>query len=171
MASLSQDESYRRQGDLITARRVAGWSLAFFVCGLALTPSLAWAQESAQIEYVKIRSFTLRFTPQAGARPIREVRLYGCEGRGTVWKAEANALPTDRLFRVSAPKDGWYWYTVQIIDVDQKAFPARLDQAQVMMKVCVDTRPPSVIRRQLTPQGNGCGSGLHLREETRVMST
>jgi len=171
MASLSQDESYRRQGDLITARRIAGWSLAFFVCGLALTPSLAWAQESAQIEYVKNRSFTLPFTPQAGARPIREVRLYGCQGPGTVWKAEANALPTDRLFRVSASKDGWYWYTVQIIDVDQKAFPARLDQAQVMMKVCVDTRPPSVSLRQLPARGDGISLDWVVRDENLDLNT
>src|SRR5262249_16761769 len=70
-----------------------------------------------------------------------------------------------------APKDGWFWYSVQIIDVDQRAYPARLDQLQVMMKVCVDTRPPAVSLRQLPSRGDGVSLEGVVRDENLGLKT
>jgi hypothetical protein len=170
MASLSQDEGSRRMSGAKCARGCSSWSLACGLLALTLIPQVVLAQADAP-QYIRNRSFTIPFSATPGARPIKEMRLYASEGPGTLWKIEGNALPNDKLFRFTAPRDGMYWFTVQTIDVDNRAFPPRLDQAEVMQKVIVDTRPPSVSLRQLPGRGDGISIEWVARDENLDVNT
>src|SRR5262249_29995685 len=117
MGSLSQEE--RRRG-INRAKSIGDkciWALALGLVATLGFPQLVRAQADLP-QYIRNRAFSIPFSATPGARPIKEVRLYASEGPGTLWKIEGNALPNDKMFRFTAPRDGLYWFTVQTIDVD-----------------------------------------------------
>ncbi|HEV3237549.1 MAG TPA: hypothetical protein VGZ25_11210, partial [Gemmataceae bacterium] len=170
MGSLSQQNRRRRTNGADPARGRCTWALALGMVAAFLFPQVVHAQADPA-QYIRNRSFSIPFSATPGARPIKEVRLYASEGPGSVWKIEGNALPSDKMFRFTAPRDGLYWFTVQTIDVDNRAYPARLDQAEVLQKVIVDTRPPSVSLRQLPARSDGISIEWVARDENLDVNT
>jgi hypothetical protein len=103
------------------------------------------------------REFKIPFSIDPGERRISTVRLYVSSNQGQVWQTVANAQPggNDRSFTFKAERDGWYWFSVQTVDHEQRAYPPSMDsRAPVGLKVCVDTRAPGV-SLQMVPAGEG----------------
>jgi hypothetical protein len=114
---------------------------------LALAPAQAPAADASF--YAPKFKFQIPFQIDPGERRIREVQLYAQKAGGR-WEQVATARPGDRSFPFTAWEDGWYSFTVRTIDQEGQAYPPTLDQAQVRLKVCVDTRPPVVSLRPVT---------------------
>src|SRR5262249_9520316 len=111
------------------ARHAGRWAAVCLVLLVASrTPCQAESQDQPKIYYSRSRTFQIPFKARAGERALRDVRLYAIEGQGQKWEPAANALPTDTSFKYSAPRDGWFWFTVLTVDVDNREFPP-LDQA------------------------------------------
>src|SRR5262249_7856751 len=93
------------------------------------------------------------------------------EDKGRTWKAVATSRPGADEFRFSARHDGWYYFTVQTRDTQQRLFPPTLDQAEVGLKVCVDTQPPIVRLDAFTPREGGVGVRWDTRDDNLDLRT
>jgi hypothetical protein len=67
------------------------------------------------------------------------VSLYVSEDRGKTWKRLQDRKPRDNEFTFVAPKDGLYWFAVQIVLQDGKAEPPAPDDFVPSLKVNVNT--------------------------------
>jgi hypothetical protein len=145
--------------------------------GLALLFGLCWAvgapQASGQglpggergIFYSPDRLFLIPFSIDPGDRRIRQVLLHVSEDYGRTYQYVASVLPTEKQFRFSARADGWYWFTVQTVDQDDRRSPPDLSTALPGLKVCVDTRPPVVTLRAATSREHALAIEWDVRDE------
>src|SRR5438132_1690208 len=108
---------------------------------IALLPAVARGQnaEGEDTYYSRHPDFKIPF--KAGDPRIREVILHASEDNGRNWRQVAISGPSGSEFRFSARHDGWYYFTVQTRDTENRFYPPTLDQARVGLKVCVDTQP------------------------------
>jgi hypothetical protein len=133
--------------------------VAFLVVLVTLSPchlvtlSYAQAPPADGTFYAQRPTFQIPFVIDPGETRIREVQLYvrGADGR---WDQVGTARPGDTRFPFTAPRDGWYDFTIRTIDRQGQAFPPTLEQAQVRLRVCVDTvRPEVSLRSVASPEG------------------
>jgi hypothetical protein len=66
---------------------------------------------------------------------------------------------------VTARKDGWYWFTVRTIDMEDHAYPPNVEQAQARLKVCVDSQPPTVSLKSVQNAVGGVAVEWDIRDE------
>jgi hypothetical protein len=132
---------------------------------LALLPAAVCAQnaEGKDTFYSRYADFKIPFN--AKDPRIQDVILHCSEDYGRTWKAVATSRPGADEFRFSARHDGWYYFTVQTRDTQQHLFPPTLDQAEVGLKVCVDTQPPIVRLEAVTPREGGVGVKWDARDD------
>jgi hypothetical protein len=83
----------------------------------------------------------IEFNPSR-RREIRELLLFVSEDQGRNWTQEAVAKPTDEAFNFSAKRDGVYWFSVCIIDLNGRREPVDINAAPPGLKVLIDTQPP-----------------------------
>jgi hypothetical protein len=127
--------------------------------------SSAQAPPSDGTFYAQKAVFQIPFVIDPGETRIREVQLYarGTDGR---WQQLASARPGDTRFPpFTAPRDGWYDFTIRTIDRQGQAFPATLDQAQVRMRVCVDTVKPDVSLRSVASLDGPAAVAWEVRDD------
>src|SRR5262249_49120110 len=106
-----------------------------------------------------------------GDHRVARVILHVSEDRRN-WQQVATAAPTDRGFNYTARRDGWYFFTVQTADQEQKLYPANLDNVVPGLSVYVDTVPPEVKLRPLTGLAQGqVGVEWDLRDATLDLTT
>jgi hypothetical protein len=122
------------------------------LAGLSCAPLVPTARAQGfpgerNVYYSRERLFLIPFTVDPGDRRIRQVLLNVSEDYGKTYQYVASVLPTEKNFRFSARGDGWYWFTVQTVDQDDRRSPADLTTALPGLKVCVDSRPPVVTLR------------------------
>jgi hypothetical protein len=77
----------------------------------------------------------------------------------------ATSGPGGEDFRFSARHDGWFYFTVQTRDTQNRPYPATLDKAEVGLKVCVDTQPPVVRLDAIAPREGGVGVKWDVRDD------
>src|SRR5437870_2419327 len=134
------------------------WSVVLTAALLGFAgPTAAYAQAPpAEETYYLARSgLFIPFTADQGVRRIREIKLYVSEDQGNTWTPGPSALPSDGGFKYQVPHDGTYWFTVQTIDVDGRAYPALVTRGVPPgVKVVVDTQAP-VITLQATALSDG----------------
>lgn len=107
-------------------------------------PAAAQATATDGTFYARQHTFRIPFQIDPGESRIREVQLYVQNAAGR-WDHVATARPGDAYFSpFTAPRDGWYAFTVRTLDQRGQAYPPTLDQAPVRMRVCVDTVRPEV---------------------------
>ncbi len=139
---------------------------AALLVGVVSAPAQPAAAE--RIFYSRNREFRIPFTLDAGEGRIAGVKLHVSENFGNSWQASASASATsnERFFPFRTERDGWYWFTVQMIDGQNRAYPPVID-AQTLpgLKVCVDTREPLVTLRQATPSDGGVGVSWSVQDE------
>ncbi len=128
------------------------------------TRAVAQAPGGDGVYYSKQLTFRIPFSTDPNDRRIREVQLYASEDQGKSWRQIASARPGEKSFSVIATHEGWYWFAVRTVDVEDHAFPPTVDQSQAKLKVCVDTQPPSV---SLRPAANPPPAGVAVEWEVR----
>jgi hypothetical protein len=125
----------------------------------ALAPAAAQQPGGERTFYSRYREFRIPFDVDPAERRIQSVRLHASDNQGLSWQAVATAQPGgEKGFNYRAEHDGWYWFTVQTVDHDRRAYPPVIDQnAPVGLKVCVDTREPAVTLQAASAGESGVG--------------
>jgi hypothetical protein len=70
---------------------------------------------------------------------VSQLHLYVSADQGRTWKKTATARPSDEAFTYAAPRDGVYWFTVQVVDRQRRAEPAEPGRDGHVLKIAVDT--------------------------------
>ncbi len=91
--------------------------------------------------------------------------LYVSTDFGKKYQKVTTAGPNDKEFRFESKHDGWYWFTVQTRDADGRYSPPDLNLVQPVLKVCVDTKAPTVTLRWLQPREGMVGVEWEARDE------
>jgi hypothetical protein len=63
------------------------------------------------------------FVDPARAKEIDWLYLHVSSDKGKTWKKAQGVSPDKEFFAFSAPKDGLYWFAVQIVSKDLRLFP------------------------------------------------
>jgi hypothetical protein len=129
------------------------------------SPARAQEASAPRIEYARDRKFRIPFTVDPANRVVRYLNLFVYDSGKNRWMPAGTARPEDRQFIYDAGGDGWYWFTVQTVDADNRANPDNLARAQVMMKICVDTLRPAVTVRPLQATEGGVGIEWQVRDD------
>src|SRR5262249_44047040 len=101
---------------------------------------------------------------------IREVILFESGDKGLQWNQRAVNPPSKESFVVNVPADGWYWYTICIVDQKGQRQPSDTSQAKRIMKVLVDSKRPEV-RLTGARQGEGVVAEWTIQEENPKLTT
>ena len=75
---------------------------------------------------------------------VRELILYVSNDQGKTWKQQASVPPTEGAFSFYAPADGEYWFSVCVVNQQNKQEPEDVYKAPVSQKVLVDTQKPEL---------------------------
>jgi hypothetical protein len=71
---------------------------------------------------------------------IDHLVLYSSSDKGQTWCEVTKVFPDQHSFVFSAPRDGIYWFLVQIIDKDETKEPANFSKTKPNLKVAVATK-------------------------------
>ncbi|HYT92110.1 MAG TPA: hypothetical protein VEL76_25570 [Gemmataceae bacterium] len=132
---------------------------SFWMPGHAAQP-----QESVKLVFHRERQFRIPFNPE-NAQRIRQLQLFVSTDQGHKWEPFAVAPPEQRAFYFVSQADGMYWFAVQTIDIEGRAYPPSMEGAQPSLKVVVDTLPPIVNLRALPPRGGEVGVAWEIRDD------
>ena len=114
----------------------------------------------------KDQAFYIPFSVDAGDRRIQQVLLYVSDNQGVNWQQAGTAKPGDEKFLYRAPRDGFYYFTVRTQDPQGRFNPPTLDQnTPPMIRVWVDTLPPTVVLRPLGSRDGLAGVEWQVRDE------
>jgi hypothetical protein len=109
----------------------------------------------ADVWHMNQRSFQIPIRIQPKRKPdIRELRLYYSGDRGRSWHRRAQARPDQPFFSFVAPRDGEYWFKVQVVNADGKADPADITRGLTGQKIVVDTSKPQLRFARAAWQGD-----------------
>src|SRR5262245_20217616 len=100
------------------------------------------------VEEMPTRDFAmpLRLAPDRKER-VERIRLFVSEDRGKTWKHEKDYKPSDTEVVFSAPRDGLYWFALQVVLKDGKSEPPKLEELPAAMKVYINSQ-----RKALKPK-------------------
>jgi len=162
------------KGDLRRSFRRALFLLLVVGFIAPFKPALPCAAQNAgndRVFYSKEKAFRIPFEPEGGDRRISKVELFVSKDGGRSWSQAMTRHPRDAYFQFQTLDDGWYWFAVRTIDQDNRAYPARTDQFQPAMKVCVDTTPPEVNLRSLASRDGKVGIDWLVRDDNLDLNT
>lgn len=98
---------------------------------------------------------------------IDSLILYSSSDKGKSWREVTKTSSEQKSFRFSAPADGTYWFTVQVIRKDGTKEPSFMDNAEPNLKVGVVTRSKTICTAD---QPNDLEREVrHLREKVEKM--
>jgi hypothetical protein len=143
----------------------------------ALLPAVVDAQSSGQgpapdgIYYTNSRTFFIPFTLDKGGPAVKRVLLHVSEDYGKSYQESGSVGPTESSFKFQARQDGSYWFTVQTVDEYNRTYPANVNTAPNLLKVCVDTQPPLVSVKAITPREASSAIEWDLRDENLDLQT
>lgn len=128
-------------------------------------------QESAGgMIFTRHRQFRIPFNPGPAENRIKQLQLFVSVDQGRTWQPSGTAHPEKRHFSFTAERDGYHWFAVQTLDIDNKLFPLSLEGVAPSMKVVIDTQPPTVMLQPLPARGNEVGVSWDIRDENLDLS-
>src|SRR5436190_15296454 len=75
---------------------------------------------------------------------IKALELYVSTDQGKTWNQAGLAKPDDKAFAFQAQTDGEYWFSVAIVDLQNRREPRQPNLGPIGQKVLVDTQRPNV---------------------------
>ena len=80
----------------------------------------------------------------ADRQHIKELHLYSSTNEGKTWEQQS-VIPADQdSFKFYAPRDGLYWFAIDVVDHEGKHNPPDMYKARPSQKIVIDTLRPSV---------------------------
>ena len=112
-----------------------GFALAFLGLALGAEP----VELPKDVYEIGERRFVMpvKFDPDRLGE-IKRVRVYVSEDRGATWKHVKDVKSGDKGVELTAPRDGHYWFALQVVLKDGTSDPADLDNLAPTMKVYVN---------------------------------
>src|SRR6516164_4461490 len=117
--------------------------MAFVFLTLAF-PS-EYSELPSDVEEIHARHFALplHIDPER-KEAIKRIVLYVSEDRGKTWKHSGDYKTTDDEMRFHAPKDGLYWFALQVESSEGKIQPEKTADLSPGMKVYVNAEQKSL---------------------------
>src|SRR5947209_3383311 len=110
------------------------------ILGLALGIALAAPPCDQDVFTVKDRNLTIPIRVNAErTAEICEMRLFVSNDQGKTWAQSDVAKPGLDSFAYSAPGDGLYWFTLQVIGKNGQAEPAEPSTSVPHLKVRIES--------------------------------
>lgn len=103
--------------------------------------------------FVNRRRFKIPFSVDRGWR-FREITLFASSDQGKSWRECGSAKVEENAFEFEAQNDGTYWFKVAMVDADGQRHPSDPSREPVGLRICVDTRPPTVTVKRFQRDGN-----------------
>ena len=139
---------------------------------LAVGFATASGRAQDNVYYSPKTGFRIPFQVDPGDRRVRDVLLHVSEDLGRSYTRVASARPGDQGFNFQASHDGWYYFTVQTRDQDNRLYPTTLVGAAPGLKVYVDTTPPDVVLRTMAgAKPNEIGVEWDIRDDMLDVSS
>src|SRR5262249_52947386 len=114
-------------------------------------------QDGPAMSSLNSREVAIPFRLDGSRTPVTQVALFVSDDRGRSYRQEAAARPEEGQFRFRAPRDGVYWFVVQVQSASGHREPASVSGARPELTVCIDTRPPVArLRAVELPAGRLC---------------
>lgn len=136
-----------------------------------LLGSAAWAQ-GPEIIWCRQPVFRIPFQIEPGdENRLKEVQLYLKLGDQGTWRLVKTVGPRERHFPFRAETDGLHQFLVRTVDLEGRAYPPRVEDAQPGLRVMVDTTLPQALLRQLPPRGDQVGIEWEVRDEHLDLSS
>ncbi|MFO0844285.1 MAG: hypothetical protein U0797_18125 [Gemmataceae bacterium] len=132
-------------------RRVVGWIFLPVIAWLALAGS---CRADSPVHYFAERTFEIPFSTEP-SRKFRRIHLHVSTDDGKTYSAAGSTLDRQGAFTYTARGDGWYFFVVQIEEMDGGFSPPRVNAVQPSLRVCVDTEKPKATLRAVQPQKTG----------------
>jgi hypothetical protein len=132
-------------------RRVVGGLILPLIACLALAGN---CRADSPVHYFKERTFEIPFSMEP-SRKFRRIHLHASSDDGKSYSAAGSTLDRQGAFTYTARSDGWYFFVVQIEEMDGGFTPARVNAVQPSLRVCVDTEKPRATLRAVRPQKTG----------------
>jgi hypothetical protein len=85
------------------------------------------------------RRFKMPVTTTDPEGKIDSLRMFVSPDSGKTWMLVKNFKPTDKEVFFHAPRDGMYWFALQVVYKDGKHEPESLNHLVAQQKVYVDT--------------------------------
>src|SRR5262249_17981611 len=136
--------------------------------GLLTLACLLWTIGPVPTDVVPINQtdfkIPIRINP-ARRDEIKELQLYYSMDQGRTWQQTAVATPDSSDFPFHAPTDGTYWFSVCVLDRDNKREPRDINAAPPGQKVLVDTLRPVVRIVSADRQGDEINVAWEIQED------
>jgi hypothetical protein len=146
--------------------------VACLALGSLLYPASAHAQPfNNGISYADKPTFRIPFDIDGADRTLQEVQLWISEDQGQTWRNGGAVSPSQRGFDFRADHDGLYWFIARTVSTQGQAHPVNLQSAPPGLKVCVDTKPPTVVLRQASAREGLVAVDWDIREENLDLSS
>lgn len=95
---------------------------------------------ASDVDQIETRRFAMPLQVDPNRRDkIERIRLFLSEDSGKTWKHCKDYKPSDEQVTFTAPRDGLYWFALQIVFKHGKSEPAEVDDLAPAMKVYVNT--------------------------------
>ncbi len=117
--------------------------------------------------YSRERSFRIPYDVNAADQArLKEVQLGVSTDRGATWRPyAAGPVPRGReYFTFTASADSEYWFAVRTVDFEGRGDPPSLNGVSPQLVVVVDTTPPLVDFRGLSPTGDEAGASWEIQD-------
>lgn len=138
---------------------------AIFLSAAGLLP----AQDATGVVFSRYRQFRIPFNVPAPGR-LKQLQLHVSLDQGRTWQPSATAPPDQGYFRFVAERDGFFWFAVQTLDVENRLYPLSLEGATPSLKVVIDTQPPTVALTPLPPRNGEVGVAWDIRDDNLDLS-
>lgn len=113
-----------------------GLALAFIGLALAGDP----IELPRDVEVIQTEQFAMPLLFDAARQAkIKRIRLFVSEDQGKTWQHQQDYQPTDTQATFTAPRDGLYWFTLQVVLKDGAKEPGTERDLAPSMKVYVNT--------------------------------
>jgi hypothetical protein len=100
---------------------------------------------SADIAYLNQLAIKIPLDISAAERQhIQTLTLYYSTDEGRTWHQQAMIGPDQDSFKFFAPRDGLYWFTVDVQDHEGRHNPPDIYKAQPSQKIIIDTHKPEL---------------------------
>ena len=149
----------------VSSRMASSWlGLALALSGFA--PTALAQSPKVQTVYHNRRSFRIPLNiPKADIPRYKQFQLwYSGDGGGRWEKVDATTLDKPS-FSFSTQRDGECWFAVRTVDNKNRLFPADDADVEPIMKVVIDTRPPTMMLDARPRRGNVASARWEVADE------
>jgi hypothetical protein len=139
---------------------------------LALAWVLAAGPGAGDTYFINQQQIRIPITVDPARRPeIKEIHLFVSADEGRTWQPQAVASPDQDAFSFIAPRDGVYWFSVAVVNPQNKREPPDPYHAPPSQKIVIDTLKPVLRVKAAERQGDEAVVSWEMQEDYPDLAT